>query len=319
MEPLFVDTRFLQTLLYTGVFSLYVDGLNEASVAFRVELAKFRRVFKRTQVLITTQPIDWQLPESATTVVLLPLEPEQRQEFLSLCYDSESQLRTAPKGSFMERCSRFVSAACDHAAKLSAKHCTAVEAVFSNPMDLTVCAQLIAEDVAPDFLRLQQQQVDLMADDFVSRVPGSDSFPTQPFAEAAYRITVHPYAPALSADTVDVPKSLFAQATSCMSRHRLVIPGAAPGEWRFRHDKIRDYFVLQTFMGDSNPRPEQHIGDSRFSGVYFLLAYYLPSDAAVALRETLIEYAFANNDFAVSRSFVEGLQVRRLGDRDVSP
>ena len=38
----------------------------------------------------------------------------------------------------------------------------------------------------------------------------------------------------------------------------------ATTEWHFRHDTIMEYFIVQTFLGESNERPEQHFSDKRF-------------------------------------------------------
>ena len=64
-------------------------------------------------------------------------------------------------------------------------------------------------------------------------------------------------------------------------------------EWRFRHDKVMDFFIVQAFLGEDNTRPAEHLGDARFRGVYFLLAQLMPLDVAEQLRETLIQYTIA--------------------------
>ncbi|MBV6627099.1 MAG: hypothetical protein KI793_29875 [Rivularia sp. (in: Bacteria)] len=89
--------------------------------------------------------------------------------------------------------------------------------------------------------------------------------------------------------------------------------GEAMQEWYFRHDKIMDFFLVQNFLGDSDEiqiRLNQHIGDPRFRGVYFLLANLLKPDAALQLRETLILYAANTNDHTVSDTFVKLLHSR---------
>jgi hypothetical protein len=78
-------------------------------------------------------------------------------------------------------------------------------------------------------------------------------------------------------------------------------------EWTFRHDKIAEFFIAQTFLGESKiaqQRIEQHISDPRFRGVYFLLATAMPAEAAAALREDLIQYAAQSKDHSVSDEFV---------------
>jgi hypothetical protein len=82
----------------------------------------------------------------------------------------------------------------------------------------------------------------------------------------------------------------------------------------FRHDKIAEFFIVQTFLGNSDEaktRLQSHIGDSRFRGVYFLLATLLPIDAAQQLREDLINYAAGTKDPTVSDTFVQLMRSRK--------
>lgn len=83
-------------------------------------------------------------------------------------------------------------------------------------------------------------------------------------------------------------------------------------EWYFRHDKIRDYFLAQAFLGEHNARPIDHLGDVRFRGVYALLALIMPEEAAQELRSALVEYAADTKDHVVSDRFVQLLRTRRL-------
>ena len=84
----------------------------------------------------------------------------------------------------------------------------------------------------------------------------------------------------------------------------------ATTEWHFRHDKIMEFFIVQTFLG-GNERPVQHLGDSRFRGVYFLLAMLTPLSEAQSLRERLLDYAADTKDHTVSDTFVQLLRSRR--------
>ena len=83
-------------------------------------------------------------------------------------------------------------------------------------------------------------------------------------------------------------------------------------QWCFRHDKIQEFFIVQTFLGEGNELPIKHISDPRFRGVYFLLANLLPLDAALELRETLIQYAANTKDRTVSDTFIQVLLPRQV-------
>jgi hypothetical protein len=57
-------------------------------------------------------------------------------------------------------------------------------------------------------------------------------------------------------------------------------------------------------------KEDDHMGDPRFRGVYFLLATLLPLDDAKQLREKLIQYAADTKDHTVSDTFVQLLRTR---------
>ncbi len=82
-------------------------------------------------------------------------------------------------------------------------------------------------------------------------------------------------------------------------------------EWRFRHDKLQEFFIAQTFLGAKNPRIVEHIDDPRFRGVYFLLALLLDSESATQLRELLVVRAARTRDHTVSDEFVTLIEARR--------
>jgi hypothetical protein len=102
-----------------------------------------------------------------------------------------------------------------------------------------------------------------------------------------------------------------------MERHKMVVTrqsinseGKTAKEWYFRHDKIAEFFILQTFL-EQPERQEQHLGDPRFRGVYFMLANFLKLVDAIALREMLIQYAADTKDHTVSDTFVQLLRSRK--------
>jgi hypothetical protein len=78
---------------------------------------------------------------------------------------------------------------------------------------------------------------------------------------------------------------------------------------------------MQTFLGDANPRPAQHLDDDRFRGIYFLLATKMPQDAAARLREQVVEHAAETRDHTVSDDFVRLFKLRTeaSGALDAAP
>jgi hypothetical protein len=140
-------------------------------------------------------------------------------------------------------------------------------------------------------------------------------FPLDAFSEAVYQLRL--------TDQPALPAKEFYNELICMEdeKFRMVISrqwqdlkGEACKEWYFRHDKIAEFFIVQTFLGDSDAattRLQTHIGDPRFRGVYFLLATLLPLDAAQQLREDLIDYAADTKDHTVSDTFVQLVRSRK--------
>ena len=88
--------------------------------------------------------------------------------------------------------------------------------------------------------------------------------------------------------------------------------GQPKTEWQFRHDKIMEFFIVQSFFGEENERLLKHIADPRFRGVYFLLAILLPLKEAEVLREQLIQHAADKNDHTVSDQFIQLLRSRKV-------
>jgi hypothetical protein len=119
-------------------------------------------------------------------------------------------------------------------------------------------------------------------------------------------------------DAEAIPEQEFEKELLCMERHKMLVrrervdrSKQATTEWHFRHDKIMEYFIVQTFLGNGNERPVQHLADPRFRGVYFLLAMLMPPSEAQSLRERLIYYAADTKDHTVSDTFVQLLRARR--------
>ena len=61
----------------------------------------------------------------------------------------------------------------------------ALQRALSNPMDLTVVAQILAQGREPDLMELQEQSFQLMESDY-RRINQGSAFPIKRFAEAVY-------------------------------------------------------------------------------------------------------------------------------------
>ncbi len=300
------DPKFLRNLIYVGAIDICIDGLNEVSPDTRAQVTMFAECYFRGNVIMGTQPLEWAVPATATCFVMQPLNREQVENFLlsrkgTLPIDS-----SASSINYEEACRAYLLDAFN--ASQSIESLEATQHVLSNPMDLTLIATLIALGKQPNLFYLHEQQFRLMAEDY-QRVNIDHVFPLNAFAECVYQMRLQ--------DQVALSGAEFSKELECMGRHKMVLlrqasggGGALKKEWHFRHDKIMDFFIVQSFLGEENDRPEKHIGDARFRGVYLLLAQLLPLNDAQVLRERLIQYAVDTKDHTVSDSFIQLLRSR---------
>ncbi len=184
----------------------------------------------------------------------------------------------------------------------------AVKDVLSNPMDLTVVAQIIARDAQPDLFHLQEQQYQIMDDDFRKTHPSS-RFPLKRFSERVYGLRL------ADADS-SVPAQEFPAVLPAMAKHKLIVSrqteaddGKGISTWYFRHEKIADFFLVKAFLDNPKWKDERR-GDPRFRGVYFLLALLLPEHDARELKDNLVDYAADHGDHTVSDPYVKLCRIR---------
>jgi HEAT repeat protein len=308
------DADFLRHLIYSGALDICIDGLNEVRAEVRANITAFVESYFKGNIVMTTQPLLWEPPATAKTYVLQPLQRNQIEQFLlvSQGYGSDTQ---APEGKeavkkYTQKCAAFLEQVLDD--NQSPEELAVAQRILSNPMDLSVVGQLIINDLVPDLLQLQQQQYTLMAQEYEQS--WNQKFPLQQFSEFVYQRRLN--------DSYGMTGEEFYQALSIMEQeqHRMVLSrqwkdasGEPKKEWSFRHDKIMEFFLVQSFLG---PHPEaqekrhQHLGDPRFRGIYLLLARLLPQEAALALREELIHYAADTKDHTVSDNYVQILRSR---------
>lgn len=115
-------------------------------------------------------------PSTARVYALEPLERRQIQEFLE---------RQEGGADYRERCEEFLEEALAPSKDPSLRQGNL--RVLSNPMDLTVVADMLARGDKPDLFRLQKQQYETMAADF-SAVHIGKPFPLAEFSEAVFQM-----------------------------------------------------------------------------------------------------------------------------------
>ena len=298
------DPAFLRNLIYSGALDICIDGLNEVSADARAKITGFVESYFKGNILMSTQPLEWTPPGTAKTYILEPLAESQIETFLLTHKDKLPNDAQLTGEDYEKTCRDYLSATLDP--QQPPETLAAMRQLLSNPMDLTVVAAMLARGENPDLFRLQQQQYRIMAKDY--QRTQLHEFPLHKFAEAVYQMRLK--------DEDTLPVGEFADELQCLERHKMAVSrpldegGKSRTEWHFRHDKIVDFFIVQAFLGPANDKPEKHLGDARFRGVYLQLARLLPLDDARALERRLIDHAADTQDHTVSDPFIQLLRTR---------
>ena len=300
------DEVFLRSLIYSGAMDVCIDGINEVAPDTRAKIGSFAESHFKANIIVGTQPLPgWKAPSTAKLYELQPLTEEQIKAFLMTRWQAMSIDARLNQNEYEQACCAYLQQTL-HGDR-SQEHREATQRMLSNPMDLTVVATMLADGREPDLFALRQQQYHIMAEDY-KRDNLNRGFPLREFSEHAYELRL--------TNQANVSEEHFHKELLCMERHKLVMrrqldpKKPETTEWNFRHDKIWDFFVVQTFLGRDNERPGQHMDDPRFRGVYLLLAMLLPIEDAQTLERLLIDYAADSKDHAVSDTFVQLLRMR---------
>jgi len=294
------ESSFLRNLIYSGAMDIYIDGLNEVSAETRAVISTFVEKYFRGNIILATQRLEWSPPANAHIFTLLPLKEDKIKEFL-LSQDTNE--------SYKEKVTTFLSTVFTDCEKDTT--CAIYKTVLSNPMDLTIVSQMIAGGHTPDLGHLWEQQYAIMANDY-STLYNSQPFPLKDFSEMVYTLWDH--------GSHVIPAKGFEKELKCMERYKMIVRHkhsfeSSHGEitqnieWSFRHEKNRVYYVVQKFLNDTD-KQKDHLGDTRYDGVYLLLAQLQPVEEAMKLERLLISYAAHTGNHTVSDSFVKILERR---------
>ncbi|MEH2010459.1 HEAT repeat domain-containing protein [Nostoc sp.] len=304
------DAGFLKNLIYSGAIDICIDGLNEVTAETRAKICQFVESYFRGNIIMTTQPLEWTPPSTAKTYYLQPLEQQQIQEFLISRQPRLPKDAKIQGDDYTKACTNYLTEVLNN--QQAKEELNAAQRTLSNPMDLTVVALMLSQGKYPNLFRLQEQQYNLMAAEYLKE--WSQEFPLRRFSAAVYQMRLE--------DKQALPADEFHQVAMSLSdeKYKMVVTrhwqdekGEAKKEWCFRHDKIMDFFLVQNFLGETDTAEGllvDRMGDPRFRGVYFLLANLLEIDAAKKLREELIQYAADTKDNTVSNTFVQLLRTR---------
>ena len=270
-----IDYKFLENLINKNTLKICVDGMNEATNNTCTKIIQFIKVHSRCHILLTTQHIDWNPPSSTKIYIIQRLKPEQILDFLFSRPFVQSVKNSIDKSKYKEACKEYVSKVFDSHKLLETEQeiikeleQKIINELLSNPADLSIIAQIIAHGKKPDLLNIQQQQYEVMAKEY--QKINFQSFPITKFAETLYQKRLD--------DDMNIP-SEYKNELDCMEKYKMVYRKfyiEYNFQWYFRHETIREYFIVQAFMGQRNlHKLEQHMKDPspRFRGIYLLLSY----------------------------------------------
>ena len=297
------DLEFLQSLVFAGAIDVIIDGLNEVSPTTHARIVEFADIHFSGNILISTQPMEWTPPPNFQTLEMKPLTNTQVLEFILTRTKSMPEDASVSGTDYVNFCRQYIEQALMDTEPDSGE---AVQSALSNPMDLTVIADILSRGGRPDLLDLRRQQYAVMAADYERRQNGR-SFPLERFSERTYELRKS------DRDHFDVDE--FPDELARMEKHRMIVTRPAHDQdgspvSQFRHDKIMDFFLYQAFTGENKTRQLEHLRDARFRGIYLLLATHLPYHKAMKLREILIKQAAKTKDHSLSDQFVQLLEQR---------
>jgi len=301
------DEKFLRHLIHVGALDIYIDGLNEVSPDVRSEITTFMKKQFKGNIILTTQPLhQWNEPQTAKVFQIQPLGNDQIIKFLRSRTPYLSDTAVLKGKEYEKACESFLSSV--GAVKTDGKEENFVQNVLSNPMDATIVSNLISQGHSPDLFRLREVQYELMAEKFAE---GGHEFPLEIFSAEVFNMRLE--------SRREISENQFAMELACMEKAKMVVRRFMPNPedsktprqvWNFRHDKLMEFFILQTFIDPRNSHQKEYFDDPRFRGVYFQLAEQLPLDEAKSLESDLADYASETNDGTVSHEFRKRLNAR---------
>lgn len=286
---------------------IFVLWLNEVNPDTHAKISNFVENYFKGNIILATQPLEWTPPATINTFVLQLLKPDQIKVFLKSRYQilKNPQIRAEE---YEAACRTYLSETMNE--RQSEDLYDSNHIILSNPLDLTIMAQMLANGEKPDLFNLQKQQYNMMAQEY-KRIHIRKEFPLSEFSELVYKMRIN--------NNVQIPSDDFIEAVKCMERYKMVLCRKVKNtaektitSYYFRHDKIMEYFIAQTFLGENNKRISKHLCDPLFRGVYFLLADFLPLKEAKILREQLILNAAKTKDHRISDNFIQRLHSREV-------
>ena len=303
------ETGFVRSMVYAGALVVIVDGLNEVTADTREQIRRFATDMSKGDVLIGTQPIEWQPPANARVLDLLPLDRAEAERFLLSRPIGSDPTQKAHGAAYERAVHAFLRRAVDDAMGQDARR--AAELVLSNPFDLNFAADLLAQDLMPTATALIDEAFRL-ADEGSPGEPGYRSlaglpFPLKRFGRHAVDMRLD--------DRNWFKSDEFPAEASCLLDRKLlvrrVMRGIAGEEQRiqFRHERVWDFFIDAAFQADPDLW-KKHVADVRFRGAYLRIAETWNLKDAKLVGDRLARSAARNGDHTTSDEFLRRLEAR---------
>jgi HEAT repeat protein len=304
------DSRFFESMIFTGSLAVIIDGLNEVSAEARGKILEFfKRNARDGNILVSTQPLEWGDKDGppvpgARILELLPLNRVRMESFLLSRPVGSDPKRRVNGPEYSAAVKEFLRTTLDDAP--SEEERASAQLVLSNPMDLTYASELISVGLMPRPSEMVGQGFELARKHYLD--VEKRQFPTALFAKHVVELRM--------ADRNWLDPGDFANEQPALEDYRLLVrtvirnqEGQEESRPRFRHDKVVDFFLKLAF--DDDPTLQvAHFDDPRFRGVYLLYAQTAAMDIARRLRDQLVLRAAATRDHALSDEFVRRLSLR---------
>ncbi|MCP4129748.1 MAG: leucine-rich repeat domain-containing protein [bacterium] len=288
------EEKEIRKLVSNKTMIIFIDGLNEVDQGTRNEITRFLKDCDKGNILITTQLIDWQEPANAAVYKLMPLEENQIEEYL-LTYENTYVEKEDRKDEYRTNCLKWVEQIKNELTTPAAAR------ILSNPVDLRIVAQLLAKGEKLneiDIFNLQEKQYDIMAERYKDQ-NNDRGFRQELFSKDIFNWTLNSEDYFLPGDLVDA----YGPELTVMSSLKMIL--GTDKKLYFRHDKIKVFFLVKTFIKNRFWEDKENFSITRFNDVYFELGNRLPKEDAVKLGGLLASYAADTKDHSVSDEYIK--------------
>lgn len=309
LEGVVADETFLRTMIHRRVLRIVIDGLNEVGIQTRTHINQFVEKHRGANIIVASQPMDWDGPTSVPVYRLQALTPELMRDFLL----------TRPVDPGAPGAADYPAAVDDLLRREldPARPKTEIDTAklsLSNPMDLTLVGEILASGTAPQLDGLVAQMFANASALFAGQNGGAP-FPLQPFCKHVFERR--------KADRLEIDEPTLGPACAALEREKILIykPDPAPGYHIFRHDRFGDFFRAQALFprplpprgatADKDPAwATEFENETRFRGAYLQFAAGGPLDDAAKVAAALRSYAVQRRDYSLWAEFERRLTAR---------